>query len=157
MTTTLPSASARPTQSAPSPKPRVTLWLLRALLTVQAVAAVAQPVIAGRYLSGDFDALAIHAAVAGLMMLATIAAFVAAVLYWFASRGAGWPALTLVALLVAVIAQMALGAIRVLAIHIPLGVAIVAIAVALAVWSFRPAAQRTRMPRVAAIPEEVRR
>jgi hypothetical protein len=157
MTTTLAPWSASATQSAPVPKPRVTLWLLRVVLTVQAVAAVAQPVIAGRYLSGDFDALAIHAAVAGLMMLATIAAFVAAVLYWVVGRGAGWPALTLVALFVAVIAQMALGAIRVLAIHIPLGVAIVAIAVALAVWSFRPAAQRRRRPRIAAIPQEVSR
>jgi hypothetical protein len=157
MTTTLTAPSPRATWPAPGQQPRVTLWLLRVALTVQAAAAVAQPVIAGRYLSGDFDALAVHAAVGGLVMLATMPAFGAAVLYWLVGRGAGWPALTLVAMFVAVIAQIALGALRVLAIHIPLGVAIVATAVALAVWSFRPAAQRTRMPRTGTIPQEVSR
>jgi hypothetical protein len=155
MTTTLTAPSPNATWPAPAPKPRVTLWLLRAALTVEAVTAVVQPVLAGRYLSGDFDALAIHAAVAGLLMLATMAAFAAAILYWLAGRGTGWPALILIGLFVAVIVQIAVGALRVLAIHIPLGVAIVATAVALAVWSFRPAAQRIRMPRIAAIPQEV--
>jgi hypothetical protein len=144
MTTTLTAPAPNPTSPAPAPKPRATLWLLRAALTVQAVAAVAQPVLAGRYLSGDFDALAIHGGVAGVVLLTTIAAFAAAVLYWLAGRGTGWPALALVALFVAVITQIAVGALRILAIHIPLGVAIVATAVVLAVWSFRPAARRTR-------------
>jgi hypothetical protein len=144
MTTTLTAPAPDRTSPAPTPIPRVTLWLLRAALTVQAAAAVAQPVLAGRYLSGDFDALAIHGGVAGVVLLTTIAAFAAAVLYWLASRGAGWPALALVALFVAVVTQIAVGALRILAIHIPLGVTVVAIAVVLAVWSFRPAARRTR-------------
>jgi ABC-type nickel/cobalt efflux system permease component RcnA len=58
---------------------------------------------------------------------------------------------------VAVIAQTAFGALRVLAIHIPLGVAIVAFALGLAVWSFRPAARRTRSSRVPITRQEVRR
>ena len=144
MTTTLTAPAPDRTSPAPTPIPRVTLWLLRAALTVQAAAAVAQPVLAGRYLSGDFDALAIHGGVAGVVLLTTIAAFAAAVLYWLAGRGAGWPALALVALFVAVVTQIAVGALRILAIHIPLGVTVVAIAVVLAVWSFRPAARRTR-------------
>jgi|GEM_PF-1087486 hypothetical protein len=157
MTTTLTPPTPQATRSAPAPKPRITLWLLRAALTVEAVATVAQPVIAGRYLSGDFDALVVHAANAALIMLTTIGAFGAAVLYWAAGRGAGWPALILAGMFIAVIAQTALGALRVLAIHIPLGVAIVALAIGLAIWSFRPAAQRARMPRIAAIPQEVGR
>lgn len=153
MTTTLTLPSPQPTRLAPAPKPRITLWLLRAALTAEAVATVAQPVIAGRYLSGDFDALIVHAANAALVMLTIIGAFGAAVLYWAVGRGTGWPALTLAGMFIAVIAQMALGALRVLAIHIPLGVGIVALALGLAIWSFRPAAQRARMPRIAAIAE----
>ena len=144
-------------RTTPPPRPLVTLWLLRIALTVHALAALAQPVIAGRYLSGHFDALIVHAANAGLVMLTTIVAFGAAVLYWAAGRGAGWPALTLAAMFVAVIAQTALGALRVLAIHIPLGVVIVALAVGLVVWSFRPAALRTRSPRVPLTRQEGRR
>jgi hypothetical protein len=157
MTVTLTAPAPNPTWPAPAPRPRVTLWLLRAALTVEALTAVAQPLLAGRYLSGDFDALLVHAANAGLVLFANMAAFAAAVLYWLAGRGTGWPALTLAGLFVTVIAQIAVGALRLLAIHIPLGVAIVAAAIALAVWSFGPAAKRTRRPPIAAIPQEVPR
>jgi hypothetical protein len=157
MTATLTAQPAGIRPTAPPARPLVTLWLLRIALTVYALAAIAQPVIAGRYLSGDFDALVVHAANAGLLMLTTIGAFGAAVLYWAAGRGAGWPALTLAAMFVAVIAQTALGALRVLAIHIPLGVAIVALAVGLAVWSFSSAALRTRSPRIPVRQREVHR
>jgi hypothetical protein len=47
-------------------------------------------------------------------------------------------------LFVAINAQTAFGALRLLALHIPLGVAIVGTAVALSVWSFRPSALRRR-------------
>jgi hypothetical protein len=157
MMTTLTAQPASISPTAPQPGPRVTLWLLRIALAVHALAAIAQPVIAGRYLSGDFDALTVHAANAALMMLTTMGAFGAAVLYWAAGRGAGWPALILAAMFVGIIAQTALGALRVLAIHIPLGVVIVALAVALAVWSFRPSALRARSPRIHLTHQEVRR
>jgi hypothetical protein len=157
MVTTLTPQPNVTTRAAPPARPLVTLWLLRIALTVHALAALAQPVIAGHYLSGDFDALIVHAANAGLVMLTTIGAFGAAVLYWATGRGAGWPALTLAAMFVAVIAQTALGALRVLAIHIPLGVAIVVLAVGLVVWSFGPAALRTRSPRVPLTRQEGRR
>ncbi len=137
----------RPAQATPARQrgPRLSLWVLRLALAVHALAAVAQPVLAGRYLSGDFDALAAHGINAGFVFLAAMAAFVAAVLYWLVGRGAGWPALVIAALIVAEIAQVAAGAQRVLAVHIPLGVGIVAAAVALGVWSFRPVARRARV------------
>jgi hypothetical protein len=122
--------------------------LLRITFGVQALSAIAQPVLAGQYLAGDFDALATHAVNAGLMFLVSIAAFVAAVLYWLPGRGAGWPTLVTAGMFVAINAQTAFGALRILALHIPLGVAIVGTAVALAVWSFHPAARRRRTPRM---------
>jgi glucan phosphoethanolaminetransferase (alkaline phosphatase superfamily) len=118
--------------------------LLRIAFAVQAASTIVQPVLAGQYLAGDFDALTTHAINAGLVYLGSIAAFIAAVLYWLVGRGAGWPAAVMAAMFVAINAQTAFGALRLLALHIPLGVAIVATAVALAVWSFRPAALRRR-------------
>jgi hypothetical protein len=126
------------------------LWLLRLAFAAQAALAIAQPVLAGQYLAGDFDALTGHAINAGLMYLGSIAAFVAALLYWLVGRGAGWPTLVVAGLFVAINAQTAFGALRILTLHIPLGVAIVATAVALAVWSFRPSARQQRAPRVRA-------
>jgi hypothetical protein len=114
-------------------------------------------VLAGQYLAGNFDALAAHAVNARLVFLSDIAASLAAVLYWRVRRGHRWPVLVLAALFVAIIAQGAFGILRILALHIPLGVAIVATAVALAVWSFTPSAQRTRPPRVGLPHPEVTR
>jgi hypothetical protein len=143
------SRSATPVQPH---GPGVTLWLLRAPLSVHALAAVGQPVLAGRYLSGDFDALTGHAVNASLVLLTVMAAFPAAVLYWLVGRGAGWPALALAALFVAEVTQIAVGAQRVLAVHIPLGVGIVGTTVALVAWSFRPAARRPRNWRTPSAP-----
>ncbi len=42
----------------------MTLWLLRAVVTLFLLAVLAQPVLAGLYLSGEFDALAVHGAIA---------------------------------------------------------------------------------------------
>jgi hypothetical protein len=141
MTTTPLTAPAAPTVPG---GPRVTLWILRFALAVHALAAVAQPILAGRYLSGDFDALGLHGANGALVLLAVMVSFAAAVLYWLLGRGSARPAVVLAALFVAEIAQVAVGAQRVLTVHIPLGVVIVAAAVELAVWSFRPAARQPR-------------
>lgn len=146
MTTTINDAALD--TRAPQGGPSTTLWLLRSLLTLHALAAIAQPILAGRYLSGDFDALLVHGGNAGLVMLMAMGAFAAAVLYWLAGRGVGWPAALLAVLFVAEIAQTAVGAQRVLAVHIPLGVGIVAGAVAVAMWSYRPSARRATTRRL---------
>jgi hypothetical protein len=145
---TTPTAQRLATPSRQQRDVGATLWLLRVALAVEAITAVGHPVLAGQYLAGDFDALGVHEANAGFLFLATIGAFIAAILYRLVGRGPGWPALVLATLFVAINAQIALGTLRVLALHIPLGVAIVAITVLLAVWSFRPAARRRRTPRM---------
>ena len=43
--------------------PRITLGLLRLVVTAHLVAVLAQPVFAGRYLTGDVDAITVHGAV----------------------------------------------------------------------------------------------
>lgn len=142
--TTVATGHVEPATPGRADGPRATLWLLRAMLVGHAAAAVAQPILAGRYLSGDFDALGVHSANAGFVILFDMAAFGAAILYWLFGRGRGWPALALAGLYVLEIAQVVAGTNRALSIHIPLGVLIVGLAVWMAAWSFRPAARRTR-------------
>jgi len=60
----------------------VTLFLLTVL---------AQPVLAGLYLSGEFDALAVHGAIAGVVILLAMVLVGAALLVWIIGRGRLWP------------------------------------------------------------------
>ncbi|MGH3717199.1 MAG: hypothetical protein ACRDT4_27610 [Micromonosporaceae bacterium] len=124
-----------------------TLWILRIFLVPYALAVVAQPVLAGAYLSGEYDALVVHQVNSIVLhSLATLALF-AAVAYWLGGRGRGWPALVLLVLWVVIGFQAGFGYERQLALHIPVGVGIVLTSVWLAVWSFTAAARRTRPPR----------
>jgi hypothetical protein len=119
--------------------------LLRVFLTVQAVDVFLQAVLAGRFLSGDFGMLATHRSngvFAGGWGLAQI---VAAALAWRVSRLPGRIAAVVAALGAAIALQIYLGFNRVLGIHIPLGVAIIAVSGGLArwMWTHRPGGQPT--------------
>ncbi len=130
-----------------------TLVILRVPLVVHAASVAMQPVLAGRYLSGDYDALAVHQANSFVLHGAVVVAFFAALAYWRVGKGRGWPALMLLALFLVEGFQVQFGYERQLAIHIPLGVAIVATAVWLAVWSFTANARRTRSPKQVRVDE----
>jgi hypothetical protein len=113
-------------------------WLLRAVVTAHLADVFAQPVMAGRFMSGDYDLLAVHranaisAAVVGFTQLAV------AFLYWRVVRGPGWPALVCLGLSAAEGLQIYLGFNRILGLHVPLGVAIIAISAVLAAVVWRP-------------------
>jgi hypothetical protein len=124
-------------------RPRLTLWLLRIAATLHLVLVVAQPVLAGLFLTGDVDAIQVHEAVANVLAFAELALVGIAIAYVVA-RGRWWVLLAAVLLLLAVGAQMAFGYDRALQFHIPLGVAIVTAAVVLAIWALTPAAARPR-------------
>jgi hypothetical protein len=124
-------------------RPRLTLWLLRITATVQLVLVLAQPVLAGLFLTGNVDAIETHAAVAGILALVELALIAVAVAYAFA-RGRLWVVPAAVTLLVTVGLQMAAGYSRALQFHIPLGVAIVTVSILLAIWVWTPAAARPR-------------
>lgn len=124
-------------------RPRLTLWLLRIAATAHLVLVVAQPVLAGLFLTGDVDAISAHEAVATVLAFTELALIGVAIAYVVA-RGRWWVLVAAVLLLVAVGAQMAAGYTRALQFHIPLGVAIVTAGVLLAIWSWTPAAARPR-------------
>lgn len=126
-----------------------TLWLLRLLAGVQAVMLLAQPLLAGRFLDGDYPSLAAHGANGLALMGVAWLVVIAAVLAWRPGRLPGWPVLVAVACALLLPVQLGMGHARFLAVHLVLGVAIVATGVAVAVWAWRPgrAARSYRAPR----------
>lgn len=124
--------------------PRVTAWLLTAALTLQGLVAVAQPVLIGGYLDGIVDLVGVHGTNGTALLGVTMLAGLAAIARVFPGRGSLWPVVALTVLWFAEGIQVGMGFSRVLAVHVPLGVAIVGVCVALAVWSWTPAARRPR-------------
>ncbi|SDM19988.1 hypothetical protein [Nonomuraea jiangxiensis] len=107
----------------------------KAVTALNTVSVLVQAVTAGQLMSGGgaglhgTGALAVH--VLGLVQV------VAAVLMWRPGRGAGWPALVSVAVLLLGFVQSALGGSGAVAVHVPLGMAIFGLGVWLLVWSWR--------------------
>lgn len=108
-------------RSVPVRGPRATVWLLRATATAQAGLALLQPVLAGWYLSGDYDALGVHETNAAFVGFGVLGTLVGALLYRLPGRGRGWPVFVPAVLFVALVFQFGAGYGRDLALHIPLG------------------------------------
>lgn len=113
-----PERAALPERVA-SPGPLVTLWLLRTVVTLFLLAVLAQPVLAGLYLSGEFDALAVHAAIAGVVILLAMVLVGATLLFSTIGRGQFWPLPVAVAAFLAAGFQTGFGYARQLGLHIP--------------------------------------
>jgi len=133
----------RPT-AAPSRRPRVSLWTLRFLLTGHVVAVLAQPVLAGRYLTGDVDAIKTHGLIGSLLALVAMSLMAGALAYVVGGRGQLWVLPVTVLVFLAEGFQIGMGYSRALDVHVPLGVAIVVAAVLLAAWVWTPSAARPR-------------
>lgn len=114
--------------------------LFRTVVTCEAALALGQAVLAGSFLSGHYGALDLHALNATATGLTAVAQTVAALLLWRPGGGPGWPAAATAVLFGAEAGQIAMGYRRVLAVHVPLGVAIVACTLLMLVWAWRPAA-----------------
>lgn len=123
---------------------RLTLWPLRLLVTVHLVAVLAQPVLAGRFLTGDVDAITVHGRIGGSLAAVGIVLIALTLLYVLAGRGRLWVAPVAVVLFLADGIQIGAGYARNLALHIPLGVTIVVASVLLAIWVWSPSAGRAR-------------
>ncbi|MFE7234919.1 hypothetical protein ACFVAF_30660 [Streptomyces sp. NPDC057596] len=111
---------------------------LRAVTTVHAAALFTQAVLAGRFLSGDYDMLTAHAVNANVIVAVGLVQVVVALLYWRPGRGPGRPAAVSAVLLVAEAGQAVLGYQRTLGVHVPLGVTLIAAGLLLLVQVWRP-------------------
>jgi uncharacterized membrane protein (UPF0182 family) len=129
---------------APTRRPRLTLWTLRLVLSVHLLAVLAQPVLAGRYLTGDVDAIGAHGLIGSLLALVAMVVIVAALGYVLVGRGRLWILPVAVLLFLAEGFQIGYGYSRELNLHVPLGVGIVVGAVLLAAWVWTPVAARPR-------------
>jgi hypothetical protein len=116
---------------------RLALGGLRVVVLVHAAMVLAQAAFAGRFLAGDAAGLRAHETNAGLIELVALLQLVLAVAVWRPGRGPGWPAVASLALLLAEGFQIGMGYEGRLAVHVPLGVAIFGLTVALAVGSWR--------------------
>lgn len=127
-------------------------WTLRILVLLTAVFTVLQPVYAGQLLAGTSGAHGMHAAghavIGGLLFFQ----IVAAVLVWRPGRGPAWPIWASVGFLVYIEIQAGFGFVRMLALHIPLGVVAVGMSVLFVVltWSPRLRVKRSA-PRVRSV------
>jgi hypothetical protein len=113
-------------------------WPFRLAVTAATVLLVDQSIYAGQFLSGTFSALHTHrenATAAGITVL--VAALAAVPIRW-PGRGPLWPLPASLGLFGLIAGQIVLGFLRLLTIHIPLGVAIIVLAVLLTVWAWRP-------------------
>lgn len=134
------------TEQSNVPRPRAgfaaSRWFLRILLSLVALVAGLQPVTIGQYLDGRYALLQAHsigAAVAeqlGLLLIPIV-------IWYVLAGGRPWVLLTLL-LAVAIEVQAVMGYTRVLAVHIPLGVAVVGGAIGLGIWSWSPSSGRYR-------------
>jgi hypothetical protein len=110
---------------------------LRAILLLHAILVLAQAGFAGQFLAGHAAWVRVHELNAGIIHLVAFVQLVVAVLVWRPGRGPGWPALASLALLLAEEFQLGFGYARILALHVPLGVAIFGSTVALLVGTRR--------------------
>ncbi|MFF5290637.1 hypothetical protein [Paractinoplanes globisporus] len=116
---------------------RWTRWPLRITASVAALLLFDQAVYAGQFLAGTFPALHTHRENATFAGIAVLVAGAAAALVRWPGRGPVWPLFAFLGLFGLIAAQIALGFLRILALHIPLGVLIILGGLLLAAWSWR--------------------
>ncbi|MEO3870128.1 hypothetical protein ABGB18_15025 [Nonomuraea sp. B12E4] len=107
----------------------------KAVTVLNAVSVLLQAVTAGQMMSGG--GAGPHGIGAGAVHVLGLVLVVVAVLMWRPGRGAGWPALASLAVLLLGFVQSAIGGSGVVAVHVPLGMAIFGLSVWLLVWSWR--------------------
>jgi hypothetical protein len=109
----------------------------RVVAVLHAALTISQAVAAGGILQASTVGLIVHQAGAGLLWLVSLVQVPVAALAWRRGRLPAWPIGVSAGLVVGETAQVAVGATGVLAVHVPLGVAIVVVALGLAVWALR--------------------
>lgn len=107
----------------------------KVVTVLNTLAVLAQAVTAGQLMSGG--AASLHGTGAGVVHALGLVQLIAAVLLWRPGRGAGWPALAGLAVLLLGFVQSAMGGSGILAVHVPLGMALFGLSVWLLVWSWR--------------------
>ena len=109
------------------------LIALRVVSGVHAVAICLQPLFAGIYLNGSGSGMRMHEPLGLALTFTGLLQLLVATIWWRSGGRAVAPAVSLLIMLGEAV-QVAMGYSRQLAIHIPLGIALVATTVAFAFW-----------------------
>ncbi len=125
-----------PTRSRPSPGWR---WPLRIAAAVTTAMLWTQPLLVGLFLGGEFDRLAAHATVGGIVVLAVFIQFLLSIPAWRPGGIPGWVPAVCAAMVAGAGVQIAAGYQRNLGLHVPLGVALAATGTAVAIAAWLPA------------------
>lgn len=112
-------------------------WPYRIVLSIAAVLLFDQAVYAGQFLGGSFGSLLTHRENATYAGITMAVAGIAAILIRWPGRGPWWPIAATFGLFGLIALQILLGFLRVLEIHIPLGVSIIVLTVLLLCWAWR--------------------
>lgn len=112
-------------------------WLFAGVVLLHALMVLAQPFLAGGSLDGHALPLLIHAAIGGTLIPVSMVLVVLGVLAWKPGGGSPWGPFLALTLVVLEIAQVALGHLHLLSVHVPLGVVITLLAVMLSVVALR--------------------
>ncbi|MFI6742766.1 hypothetical protein ACIBI9_58575 [Nonomuraea sp. NPDC050451] len=107
----------------------------KAVVVLNTLSVLAQAVTAGQLMSGG--GVGTHIMGAVTMHVLGLVQLVSAVLLWRPGRGAGWPALVSLAVLLLGLVQSAVGGKGVVAVHVPLAMALFGLSVWLLVWAWR--------------------
>ncbi|NRQ39534.1 hypothetical protein HII36_48060 [Nonomuraea sp. NN258] len=118
------------------------LYSLRIVIIAHAVSLLVAASMAGQSVATNHSTIEAHLLVALVVHILALVQIVLAVLVWRPGRGAGWPALASLGLFLVGAAQhftwIWLGA------HVPNGVALFGLIIAVLVWSWSPGAARRR-------------
>lgn len=134
METTVQAAAAGALPAPPVGRKRriVRIWLRIASVAVL-VAGLLQAMFAGKFLSGNYDALDMHKSNGAVLGALTVVLLLAAIVDYWLSRVALWPILVTIAIFAADGAQVELAKSNLLELHVPLGIAAI-VAMALLVF-----------------------
>jgi hypothetical protein len=133
-----------------SKRPRITLYLLRAICLLHLLLAVMQPLMAGFFLAGEADAMTnLHSPIGSSLWMVSLLQLPIAILYWRPGGGRLLPAVVTLVLFFAEFVQLILGTAHQVAMHVPLGTLIVTTVVWLTIWTFRSQAAQPRASVVA--------
>jgi len=137
---------AEPRPVAREAVPGWIVGLMRIVVTLWAVLVFLQPVLAGQFLDGNDDLVAVHGTNAAFVLLIALVVLIGAVLLWRPGHGAAWPVGASALLLILVFAQSVLGGFGLLAVHVPLGVLLFGSAVAMLGWVWSRRIRTRRSP-----------
>ena len=112
-------------------------WPYRITLSVSAVLLFNQAVFAGQFLGGSYPSLATHRENATYAGIAVLVAGLAAIAIRWPGRGPWWPIAATFGLFGLIALQIVLGFLRLLELHIPLGVSIIVLVALLLFWAWR--------------------